>query len=312
MEAEAPSFEKIDYSLRPAKSTERWMLVEALARLSAFAPLSSYQYVGFGSPFFVDFRLFHRRLDIRQMVSMEREIDHKARFEFNKPFDCIEMLWGPASEKLSEVDWRIPTILWLDYDYKLDVSVLGDLSRVVDAAKHGDCLLVTVDADPPATDRGVEDVAEGLGDLGAGLGSPESLQPWVLADHFYELMDSTVTRSLRDRGSDLTWTQLWRFHYRDSARMLTYGGIFADRARLPTVEGAGFDDMAFTVRRDADPFRLLIPKLTVVETRAIDRFMPADADAAVAELAPYRITRDHVERYASIYRHAPTFHESQA
>src|SRR3954447_2820600 len=127
MQADAPSFEKIDYSLRPAKSTERWMLLEALGRLSVFTPLIQYQYVGFGSPFFVDFRLFHRRLAITKMISIEKETDREPRFELNKPFDCIQMLWGDSSEQLREIDWNAPSIVWLDYDYVLNSAVLGDL-----------------------------------------------------------------------------------------------------------------------------------------------------------------------------------------
>src|SRR5205085_262730 len=144
-------------------------------RLSIFAPLADYQYVGFGSPFFVDFRLFHRRLAIAKMVSIEHEVDHKPRFTLNKPFDCVKMLWGESSEKLAEVDWSRPTIVWLDYDYRLKQSVLTDLDQIVDKAKHGDCLLVTVDADPPTDDDDVEEIDEGLGELGGAMGTWESL-----------------------------------------------------------------------------------------------------------------------------------------
>lgn len=310
--ADAPSFEKIDYSLRPAKSTERWMLLEALGRLSVFAPLATYQYVGFGSPFFVDFRLFHRRLAITRMVSIEKEVDYRARFEFNKPFDCIEMLWGDSAEMLSEVDWSLPTIAWLDYDYKLETSVLGDLDRVADKAKHGDCLIATVDADPPTDEAGVGIIEDGLGELGERLGSPESLAPWGLATHFYELMDSIMQRALRERGTGLTWIQLWHFHYRDSARMLTYGGVFVDDGKQWVIEDAGFDDMPFTVRTGDEPFVILIPKLTLAETGRIDKFMPDSTQSAVDDLGILKVGPDQVKRYAAIYRHAPAFHETQA
>jgi hypothetical protein len=312
MQADAPSFDKIDYSLRPAKSTERWMLLEALGRLAVFAPLVSYQYVGFGSPFFVDFRLIHRRLAVTKLISIEKELDRRSRFELNKPFDCIAMLWGESAEVLSEIDWSVPTILWLDYDYKLNASILGDLDRVVDSTKHGDCLLVTVDADPPLGAAQVEEIEEGLGELGGGVGPPESLAPWGLARHFYELMASTVSRALRVRGDGLEWVQLWHFHYRDSVRMLTFGGIFVDEAERGVVDEGTFDDMPFTVREGEDPFVILIPKLTLTETGRIDTFMPDRTEEAVTDLGMYDIHRDQVERYAAIYRHAPAFHESQS
>ena len=65
------SFRKIDYRVRPAKHAERMMMCEAFARLGAFDELPSYQYVGLGSVYFVDFLLFHRILGIRDMVNIE-------------------------------------------------------------------------------------------------------------------------------------------------------------------------------------------------------------------------------------------------
>jgi hypothetical protein len=311
MEPDAPSFERIDYSLRPAKSTERWMLLEALGRLSAFSPLSTYQYVGFGSPFFVDFRLFHRRLGITKMASIEKEKEDEPRFELNKPFDRIDMLYGRSSERLPDVDWSLPTIAWLDYDTKLESSVLSDIAYATDRAKHGDCLVITVDAEPPTTKDGVRAVEAAIGDVAEQLGSPESLAPWGLANHFYELMDSTVVRTLRERGARLRFEQLWRFHYRDTARMLTFGGVFVDERDEVPLRAAGFDDLSFTRRRGDDAFVLLMPRLTLLETARIDRYMPDDVDEAVADLAAYAIRDEHVRRYARIYRHAPVFHESQ-
>lgn len=60
----AGSFNKIDYRLRPAKHAERVMLCDLLRRMR-FSSLESYQYVGFGSVAFVDFRMIHRALGIK-------------------------------------------------------------------------------------------------------------------------------------------------------------------------------------------------------------------------------------------------------
>jgi hypothetical protein len=60
----AGSYEKINYSLRPAKSIERKMLCDAFRRLSAFGKVENYQYIGFGSTYFSDFSLFHKALGI--------------------------------------------------------------------------------------------------------------------------------------------------------------------------------------------------------------------------------------------------------
>ncbi len=309
--ADAPSFEKIDYSLRPAKSTERWMLIEALARLSVFHHLPSYQYVGFGSPFFVDIRLFHRRLAITRLLSIENKVDLADRFKLNKPYDCVDMLWGEASDRLLEIDWAVPTITWLDYDDRLSQSMLGDAGIVADRAKHGDCLLVTVDADPPLDGDEVEDIRRELGSMAGSISSARSLVGWSLATIFYDLIHSSLIRAVNARGDGLSWIQLFRFHYRDSARMLTYGGIFVDAKQRDMVDAAGFADLPFVVMDDEEPFVIQMPQLTHLETARIDRHMPDDVDAAVAALAEFGIAESQVRRYARIYRHGPKFHESQ-
>jgi hypothetical protein len=43
-----------------------------------------------GSPYFVDFILFHKYLNINDLVSIEREVSKKERFEFNIPYSGIK------------------------------------------------------------------------------------------------------------------------------------------------------------------------------------------------------------------------------
>src|SRR5260221_7695756 len=109
------SARRINYSLRPAKQAERKMICEVLRGLSAFRPLDDYQYVGMGALHFADFTMFHKELGISRMFSIEGD-GNTRRFDFNKPFDCIEMLFGMSTAMLQRrVDWSTPTILWLDY-----------------------------------------------------------------------------------------------------------------------------------------------------------------------------------------------------
>src|SRR6266404_4405372 len=126
-----PSFEKFNYSLRPAKNIERKMFCEAFARLSRIAPLRSYRYIGFGATTFVDFSLFHQRLGITDMVSIEGFNDARQRVEFNRPYSCIKMKWGKSNEMLPTLEWKKRTIVWLDYDVRLNRDVLADLRLIV-------------------------------------------------------------------------------------------------------------------------------------------------------------------------------------
>ena len=72
MKASTANF--IAYNLRPAKQTERRLLLDFLscAREEGIAN-SEYRYVGMGGMMFYDFHLIHRFLGISQMISLERD-----------------------------------------------------------------------------------------------------------------------------------------------------------------------------------------------------------------------------------------------
>ena len=138
------SFEKIDYALRPAKNIERKMMCEALNRLARIAPLVTYRYVGFGSIGFYDFALFHQRLGITDMLSIEGCTDAQRRVEFNKPYSCIALQWGMSNEVLPALRWTKRAVIWLDYDGVLDANALDDITTITSRARSGTALIVTV------------------------------------------------------------------------------------------------------------------------------------------------------------------------
>ncbi|MBK9388786.1 MAG: hypothetical protein IPN68_00865 [Bacteroidetes bacterium] len=121
-----PSYENINYDLRPAKAIERKMLCDLFHRLSSFNQLNRYQYIGFGSTYFSDFSQFHKNLGFKDLISIEKDIKNEKRFKFNIPYSCIKLLLGHSNEILPTLALEnTPTILWLDYDYPLDHTVLG-------------------------------------------------------------------------------------------------------------------------------------------------------------------------------------------
>src|SRR5689334_751654 len=126
---------EINYTLRPAKSVERKMIVEMLGRLTYFNDLADYEYVGFGAAYFADFRLVHRVLGISSMLSMEKDTYALERYEANKPYETVRVRGGWASDLLpKEVNWDRPVIAWLDFDGALDSDRLDEIAAVVDRA----------------------------------------------------------------------------------------------------------------------------------------------------------------------------------
>ena len=56
------------YHLRPNKSIDRNLFIQTLIGLSSFFPISEYQYTGFGSYLFDDFKLLHDTLNIQHII----------------------------------------------------------------------------------------------------------------------------------------------------------------------------------------------------------------------------------------------------
>ena len=79
----------------------------------------------------------------------------KECFEFNKPYKCITVDYRKSSEVLPELDLTAKSIIWLDYDSKLDESILSDIDTVCAKACSGSMLIVTLNIHPdrPASER---------------------------------------------------------------------------------------------------------------------------------------------------------------
>ena len=142
------SFCDINYAIRPAKAVERKMMVEGFRRLELAWPLSTYRYIGMGSVYFADFQLFHQTLGLDDMISIEREDQYKPRFEFNRPFRCVKIKYGESSDVLAALSWEKRSLVWLDYDGKLEASVISDLQSIVQKVVSGSVVSVSVNVEP--------------------------------------------------------------------------------------------------------------------------------------------------------------------
>lgn len=210
------------------------MLSDALGRLGSWGPLGDYTYIGFGSPYFVDFTLMHKQFGMKQMISIELEEGNEERFEFNRPFSCIEVKFGHSTQVLPTIKVEGRVIAWLDYDDKLKESMLGDIEQIVSRADGGSVVLVTVDADPDSEPEGArldllrERVGQSRIPLGTKLGD---LDGWGLASVSREIIHRKILEIVNDRNGVLNendhfqYRQLFNFCYKDSKRMATVGGL---------------------------------------------------------------------------------------
>ncbi|BBZ05988.1 hypothetical protein MDOR_01570 [Mycolicibacterium doricum] len=311
-----PSYRKIDYSLRPAKAIERKMMIDLLRRLDRSAALSHYRYVGFGSPYFSDFALMHRALGIGDMVSIEHANDHEARFRFNAPFATIDLQFGEASEVLPELTWAQRSIVWLDYDGRLDDVKLEDIDYLARNLPTGSVMIVSVNAHPSADlDKRLEKAKEDLGNAVPRTASNESLGAWGTATMYREVISEQVKVSLSERNAgqsaaaQIHYQQLFNFHYSDGARMLTVGGVFYDAGQEGLYAGCAFNDFDF-YRSGDQPYTITVPKLTLKEMRHLDAQLPAAG--GYEGLDEIGIPIDDADTYAKLYRYFPKFVDIEA
>ena len=291
------------------------MLVECFRRLSPFARVDTYRYVGFGSTYFSDFSLVHRALGVSDLVSIERETDKQERFELNRPYASIDLMFGDSTELLPELDWRARTIMWLDYDGMLNAGVLSDVATFCRSCTAGSLLVVSVNANPGEgpDEKRLEALKERVGsekvphDL-----NPKRLAGWDLAHVGRRIIAAEIAKTLSSRNgglppnAGLRYKQLFNFNYRDSARMLTTGGLVYEVGQETIVSHCGFEQLDFVMDGD-QAYEIVVPNLTFREMRHIDAQLPSSPGSIVD--AP--VGEDDLAAYKAIYRYFPRFVEAE-
>lgn len=317
-EMSKPTFERFNYALRPAKNVERKMICDALSRLSTVERLNKYRYVGFGAVGFYDFLLFHQRLGIVDMVSIEKETDAQRRIEYNRPHSCIRIEWGESHAVLPAMDWtRKRSIVWLDYDKHISAAYIGDISFVTSVAKSGSVLIATFNADTGESDEGAP--ARRMEKLKSAVGKialrptlvATDLAGWGYAKACRNIFADVVQKTLGDRNAPvaaeekLQFVQLFNFIYRDGTRMVTVGGVFLNKKESSALTIRHFHDLDF-LRKGEEQFEIETPVLTIRELRYLDTLLPR---VGISGKNPSWIPQEDRRKYQNIYRYFPTFSE---
>ena len=306
----------LDYRVRPAKSIQRKMLVEAFGRLDRFAPIRSYRYVGFGSYFFSDFVLVHRALGIDKMVSVEKDVEQQARFEANRPFRTIEMRFGHSNIVLPELPWNERTILWLDPTEKLNKELLADIALFFSRSVSGSVIAVTMNVDSrKLRHTPLEELIQNVGPelIPPGI-TKDELRSWGFADASRRIILNAVEEVLNRRNGGLPeperlrFYDLFNFRYQDGARMLTVGGLICSESDRPRASACEFRRLDFA---QAEPYVIQAPTLTFREVRSLDSRLPDAPSRLTSAARMLGIPRELVEQYRKVYRYYPTFSETE-
>lgn len=321
-----PSYKKVDYTLRPAKNIERKMICDVLGRLSLYCDIQDYRYIGFGSIYFADFSLFHRRLGISDMVSIECDTEAEGRIRFNRPYECVDIFMGYSYEVLPKLKWDKRAIVWLDYDYELCKGILDDIDYLVPKLASGSIIMVTVDTESKRLrkPKSVQDFdpsewpkhrRDQLRALVGEKYSPQNIKGKELGTEalggvYRSIVNECVVESMKTKNlfSDVQYElrQIFNFEYSDGANMATYGWLVYEQAEQTGIDKCGILDHPFTSSA-AEPLVIRAPMLTQKEMRDLDNHLPKAEVNTIETPVP----NEDIVSYSQNYRMFPRFVEME-
>ena len=327
-----PSYEKINYLLRPNKSVERKMVCEMLSSISTIEDMTSYQYIGFGSTYFADFSLFHRNLGISRMISIEKEERAQDRCEFNKPFACIELKIGNSSNILPNLNINTRnSIIWLDYDGIISEVVFSDINTIFGMMKPDSFFMLSINAELKMLQKDSEEDEEDDDDpkqiLITKIGGQrfpnqyldKKLTNKLYLEILYQCIIQEIYTAIQKRngmeGNKVKFHQSIHFEYRDGARMLTIGGfLFQENEEECLLNKMGIQHLSF-YRNSSKAYSIKCPILSLREIQALNSHLPCKAMDKNGffedeELNNFPVTNRDINQYALLYRYFPNFAET--
>lgn len=313
----AGSFDRIDYTIRPAKYAERRMLRDVFRRVAPFGPAEDYLYVGMGSVWFADFTLFHRSLGIKEMISIESATKALQRVKDNAPFR-IELAAGRSESELPKMDLKRRCLIWLDYDDALSPNMLLDMRTVAGRVASGSVLAVTVraerareidqeDADADETGRSA---INRFRTTFARARVPQNLDGYDLAGPPFAALSRSMLSSEteaalvarnRNEEEEMIFLPICSFNYADGMLMTTIVGMFCAASDLPIYTACDFASLPF-VHADRSVFTITVPKITTREFRLLEAQMPTDLPIDLGSI-PAR----EAENFGRLYRYLPNY-----
>lgn len=311
MNVTGKSYDKVHYEFRPAKQVERRMLLDVFQRLMEVGfPVSSYQYTGLGSLWFIDFILFRRYLGIRRMVSVEGSLEIETRVRFNKPYGNIDIFMGDIADYIPSLSPDRKHILWLDFDYVIKRESLDAIILGASQLSAGSLLFVTVDAEPPMKDGKAKQWREyfqnEVGDYLGNLTKDHQFSRSKLVALNASIIERAIMHGLAGR-SEVKFFPLLNFVYADGHRMLSVGGMIGteeDGRKLQTL-----NKLHLPFLRDSivvDPYEIRVPLLTRKERLHLDSVMPCRSSWRPREFV---MKPEDVQAYREIYPYFPAYTE---
>ena len=305
---------KINYNIRTAKSVERRMVMDVVKSLLMYDDIKKCRYIGFGSPYFTDFRLYHKELHISNMLSFEIDESQRRRVEFNKPFKCINIKIGKSTNLLPYIDWTeySKDFIWMDYDNELDYSMFLDCETIFRNVQAGSIYLITCNKQLSKYSENIDIFNEDFGDI-----APIDINN----KHFTGESDfSTIRRmflnkigetlSYRNSGlpenEKLVFRQLFFFTYKDGAPMVCFGGLLDFLNSGYSLKKRDLDKYDF-IRTGEDRYIIDPPNLTYKEIHLLNSYLPDSPNRFENKKSISFIPKKELTKYRKLYKYLPNY-----
>jgi hypothetical protein len=307
-----PSFDTVNYSLRPSKTIQRQLVFEGMRALqAALDPVRVY--IGLGSIWFTDFIMAHKLLSIDDMVSIESNEVGYCRALFNSPYVTVRVRRGFSSEVLpvlykDQLYAGRPWMIWLDYDSEFDEGKGEDIRSIIENAPDSSVLLVTFNGNAmkygKAPDR-PELLKRVFGSVVPDTLSKSSCRDdkmqEILADFTIALMKSIAG----DIARPGRFIPAFRLIYKDTTPMITVGGLLPPRGAVRT---------ALAVVGEATwpcqpKIPIAAPLLTMREAAVLQSQLPCveRLSRTLVRNLGFDLEEHQIEAFEEYYRYYPAF-----
>ena len=288
-----------DYRLRPGKSVVRkvvfeWIYDSMPPRGDSNRYREDVRYIGFGAAFFVDFAHAFKQLRIKDMVSLEENVDRYQRALYNKPYSSVSVLNQLSTDYLTD----LPTdtrkyVAWMDYTGSLSDYMLEDASIMASKFASGSFFVITLNAWPnfeavksrDNTPEVRQAKLDAFRDM-IGDGFPDDIEAVSMTTQKFPavasrvLVDRIRSDVRRASGSRRRFVPALVFLHKDGAPMLTIAGAIADEHETDAHGASGVKEISRCFRErlrlHAPPEinEVRTPVLTPKEIRALDTRLP--------------------------------------
>ncbi|WP_297976885.1 O-methyltransferase [uncultured Capnocytophaga sp.] len=304
------SSKRLNYETRPAKFTERKMLLSSFLRICNLYG-GNYQYIGLGGVSFTDFKLFHKELHINEMYSLEGGDFSKEKLQINLPFSFIKIIKERSTIALNKLDLDKKTLVWLDYDDTLKLYMFEDLEILLRKMPVGSVYLMSCNKELKSDETGEEYTVEEFREIYGDLAPFELKAKDFSASEDYKtirtMFSTFINKIMKERDEEIKFQQLYNFLYQENrgAKMYTFGGVITEEGR--TIGSLNLSDFDF-IKEFEDPYKIKIPNLTSKEIDLINRNI-SDEEALKELINKKIVTKSEINEHKQTYKYLPNFYD---